>query len=529
MTTATTMKELKDTLWKAADKLRGSMDASQYKDVVLGLVFLKYVTDAFETRRQEIRTELEEEGLDEEFILEDLEDIDAYLEKNVFWVAPEARWSYLQQHSKGKTAEPGSEAKSIGRLIDEAMQKLMTDNESLSGTLPVIFGRDNVDQRRLGELVDMFSSTYFTADGAERARDLLGEVYEYFLEKFARAEGKRGGEFYTPRPVVRTLVEILEPTKGRVYDPCCGSGGMFVQAEKFLETTTHDPSAIAIYGQELNERTWRMAKMNLAIHALNSKGLGERWGDTFARDIHPNIAMDYVLANPPFNIKDWARSEEDPRWVYGVPPARNANFAWMQHIISKLAADGEAGVVMANGTMTSKSSGEGDIRKAMLEDDIVSCVIALPSQLFRGTGIPVCVWYFAKSKAAGKKGSIDRTGQFLLIDARDLGHMIDRTERTFSDEDIHRIANTFRTWRGRLSAEGTYEDVPGFCKSVSLDEIRAADYALTPGRYVDFTENEEDTEPIDEKITRLTTELTNALDESARLDTIIREQLGKLQ
>ncbi|RKW20827.1 MAG: SAM-dependent DNA methyltransferase [Corynebacterium sp.] len=529
MTTATTMKELKDTLWKAADKLRGSMDASQYKDVVLGLVFLKYVTDAFETRRQEIRTELEEEGLDEEFILEDLEDIDAYLEKNVFWVAPEARWSYLQQHSKGKTAEPGSEAKSIGRLIDEAMQKLMTDNESLSGTLPVIFGRDNVDQRRLGELVDMFSSTYFTADGAERARDLLGEVYEYFLEKFARAEGKRGGEFYTPRPVVRTLVEILEPTKGRVYDPCCGSGGMFVQAEKFLETTTHDPSAIAIYGQELNERTWRMAKMNLAIHALNSKGLGERWGDTFARDIHPNIAMDYVLANPPFNIKDWARSEEDPRWVYGVPPARNANFAWMQHIISKLAADGEAGVVMANGTMTSKSSGEGDIRKAMLEDDIVSCVIALPAQLFRGTGIPVCVWYFAKSKAAGKKGSIDRTGQFLLIDARDLGHMIDRTERTFSDEDIHRIANTFRTWRGRPSAEGVYEDVPGFCKSVSLDEIRAADYALTPGRYVGFAENEEDTEPIDEKIVRLTTELTNALDESASLDAIIREQLGKLQ
>lgn len=525
----TTMKELKDTLWKAADKLRGSLDASQYKDIVLGLVFLKYVTDAFEARRQEIRAELEAEGEQEEFILEDLEDIDAYTEKNVFWVAKNARWEYLQTHSKGKAAEPGIEAKSIGKLIDEAIQRLMVDNESLNGTLPMIYSRESVDQRRLGELVDLFSSTHFTAEGPERARDLLGEVYEYFLEKFARAEGKRGGEFYTPRAVVRTLVEILEPVHGRVYDPCCGSGGMFVQAEKFLEATSKDPSAIAIYGQELNERTWRMAKMNLAIHALSSKGLGERWSDTFARDIHPNTEMDYVLANPPFNIKDWSRTEHDSRWIYGVPPVRNANFAWMQHIISKLAKDGEAGVVMANGTMTSTSVGEGEIRQAMLEDDIVSCVIALPPQLFRGTQIPVCVWFFADNKKAGKKGSIDRTGQFLLIDARELGHMIDRTERTFSTEDIQRIANTFRTWRGRASAEGEYEDVPGFCKSVSLDEVRAADYALTPGRYVGFAEAKEDAEPIDEKIARLTAELTAALDESARVDAVVRKQLGRLK
>ncbi|MDK8496608.1 class I SAM-dependent DNA methyltransferase [Corynebacterium marquesiae] len=528
---ATTLKELKDTLWKAADKLRGSMDASQYKDIVLGLVFLKYVTDAFDARRAELRAEGEERGDSEEYIQEDLEDIDAYREKNVFWVDPIARWTFLRDNSKGKTADAGQEYQSIGKLIDNAMKQLMLDNESLLGTLPTNFASDSVDQRRLGELIDLFSTTRFTAEGPERARDLLGEVYEYFLEKFARAEGKRGGEFYTPRPVVRTLVEILEPTQGRVYDPCCGSGGMFVQAEKFLETTEKDRTALAIYGQELNERTWRMAKMNLAIHAISSAGLGERWADTFARDIHPGKQMDYVMANPPFNIKDWSRNEEDTRWKYGVPPKRNANFAWMQHIISKLTSQGEAGVVMANGTMTSSSSGEGDIRKAMVEDDIVSCVIALPAQLFRGTQIPVCVWFFAKDKKAGSKGTIDRTNQVLFIDARELGHMIDRTERTFSDEDIQKIADTFRLWRGRTSApkDEAYEDIAGFCKSASLDDIRDADFAMTPGRYVGFAEAEEDDEPIDEKIARLTGELTAALDDAARLDQVVREQLGRLK
>lgn len=528
---ATTLKELKDTLWKAADKLRGSMDASQYKDIVLGLVFLKYVTDAFDARRAELRAEGEERGDSEEYIQEDLEDIDAYREKNVFWVDPIARWTFLRDNSKGKSADAGQEYQSIGKLIDNAMKQLMLDNESLLGTLPTSFASESVDQRRLGELIDLFSTTRFTAEGPERARDLLGEVYEYFLEKFARAEGKRGGEFYTPRPVVRTLVEILEPTQGRVYDPCCGSGGMFVQAEKFLETTEKDRTALAIYGQELNERTWRMAKMNLAIHAISSAGLGERWADTFARDVHPDKQMDYVMANPPFNIKDWSRNEEDSRWKYGVPPKRNANFAWMQHIISKLTPQGEAGVVMANGTMTSNSSGEGDIRKAMVEDDIVSCVIALPAQLFRGTQIPVCVWFFAKDKKAGSKGTIDRTNQVLFIDARELGHMIDRTERTFSDDDIEKIANTYRLWRGRTSApkDETYEDIAGFCKSASLDDIRDADFAMTPGRYVGFAEAEEDDEPIDEKITRLTNELTAALDDAARLDKVVREQLGRLK
>lgn len=526
--TPTPVKEFQDTLWKAADKLRGSMDASQYKDIVLGLVFLKYVTDAFDARRQELQAELEEDGATEKEILEELEDRDAYLEKNVFWVAPEARWDFLQRHSKGKTEEAGGEFKAIGKLIDEAAKTLMADNPSLEGTLPHNYNSHSVDQRRLGELIDLFSTTRFTAEGPERARDLLGEVYEYFLARFASAEGKRGGEFYTPRPVVRTLVEILEPTEGRVYDPCCGSGGMFVQAEKFLDANAKDPSAIVIYGQELNERTWRMARMNLAIHSLNAKGLGERWGDTFARDIHPGIQMDYVLANPPFNIKDWVRNTDDKRWTYGVPPANNANFGWMQHIISKLGPQGEAGVVMANGTMTTSTKEEFEIRKNMLEDDIVSCVITLPSQLFRGTQIPVCVWFFAKDKGAGTKGSVDRRGQFLLIDARSLGHMIDRTERTFSDDDIQEIANTFRTWRGRASAEGEYEDVPGFCKSVPLEEIREANYALTPGRYVGLAETEDDDEPIDEKIARLTAELTAALDESARLGAVVCEQLGRL-
>ena len=414
------------------------------------------------------------------------------------------------------------------RGIDDAMKTLAKDNESLLGSLPTMYGRDNVDQRRLGELVDLLNSARFSGAGASKARDLLGEVYEYFLDKFAKAEGKRGGEFYTPPVVVRTLVEILEPHEGRVYDPCCGSGGMFVQTEKFLEKHQEDPTKISVFGQELNERTWRMAKMNLAIHGIDSRGLGSRWQDTFARDIHPDITVDYVLANPPFNIKDWARREDDERWRYGVPPARNANYAWMQHIIGKLGPCGEAGVVMANGTMTSNTGGESEIRKAMVEGDVVSCVVAMPSQLFRSVQIPVCVWFFAKDKSAGKGGSIDRSGQVLFIDAREMGHMVDRVERTLSDEDIATIANAFRTWRGRASAHGRYEDIPGFCKSATLDDIREAQFALTPGRFVGAAAVEEDDEVIHDKIARLTRELTEALDDSVRLDAEVREQLGRL-
>ncbi|MFT4087582.1 MAG: class I SAM-dependent DNA methyltransferase [Gordonia sp. (in: high G+C Gram-positive bacteria)] len=521
-----TPQELKDTLWKAADKLRGSMDASQYKDVVLGLVFLKYVSDAFEERRETLSDELS--GETPEYIAESLEDPDEYRADGVFWVAQPARWTYIAANAKGIAASGTDDAQSVGKLIDDAMRLLATENESLAGTLPTIYGRDNVDQRRLGELVDLMNSVQFAGEGATKARDLLGEVYEYFLDKFAKAEGKRGGEFYTPPSVVRVLVEILEPHEGRVYDPCCGSGGMFVQTEKFLERHDEDPTRVSVFGQELNERTWKMAKMNLAIHGIDTQGLGSRWQDTFARDIHPGVQMDYVLANPPFNIKDWARREDDDRWRFGVPPVRNANYAWMQHIWSKLAPGGQAGVVMANGTMTSGTGGEGEIRKNMLEADIVSCVVALPGQLFRGTQIPVCVWFFARTKAAGKWGATDRSREVLFIDARELGHMVDRVERNLSDDDIELIANTFRTWRGRASGVGEYDDIPGFCKSASLDDIRDAAYAMTPGRYVGASPVVEDAEPINEKVARLTTDLTAALDESARLDAILREQLGRL-
>jgi len=532
-----TMKELKDTLWKAADKLRGSMDASQYKNIILGLVFLKYVSDAFDERREQIRSELEAEGLNEDQIAQLIDDVDEYTGRGVFWVGPSARWAYLAENAKGIQAVGGEPPKSVGLLIDEAMDQIAADNPSLSGTLPRIYNRDNVDQRRLGELLDLLNSARFTGQGAKRARDILGEVYEYFLEKFARAEGKRGGEFYTPAGVVRVLVEVLEPTHGRVYDPCCGSGGMFVQTEKFLEAHNKEGSNISVYGQELNERTWRMAKMNLAIHGLNGN-LASRWGDTFARDQHPDMQADFVMANPPFNIKDWARSESDPRWKYGVPPANNANYAWIQHILSKLAPGGSAGVVMANGSMSSNSGGEGDIRAQLVEADLVSCMVALPTQLFRSTGIPVCVWFFAKDKTAGEHGSADRTGQVLFIDARNLGHMVDRAERALSNEDIAKIAGTYHAWRGTAAVDAvpelvegkrrTYADEAGFAYSANLEEIKAADYALTPGRYVGAADPEDDAEPIEDKIARLRVQLFAQFDESERLAAVVREQLRRV-
>ena len=515
-----TMKELKDTLWKAADKLRGSMDASQYKDVILGLVFLKYVSDAYDERRTAIRDELTAQGMDEDQIGQLIDDAEEYHGYGVFVVPPTARWDYLAQHAKGLTSAEAGGPKTVGELVDEAMDLVMGANPSLAGTLPRIFNRDNVDQRRLGELLDLFNSARFTRQGDARARDLLGEVYEYFLEKFARAEGKRGGEFYTPASVVKVLVSVLEPTHGRVYDPCCGSGGMFVQTEKFIYDHDGDPTDVHIYGQELNERTWKMAKMNLAIHGIDNKGLHTRWGDTFTRDYHADVPMDFVMANPPFNIKDWHRIEKDPRWVYGVPPAGNANYAWIQHILSKLAPGGRAGVVMANGSMSTNSGGEGEIRARIVEADLVSCMVALPTQLFRSTGIPVCLWFFAKDKTADGQGTTDRTGQVLFIDARDLGYMVDRAERSLAPEDIAKIADTYHAWRGTPSAveKGLeYADVPGFCASVPLADIKAADYALTPGRYVGAPDAEDDGEPIEDKIDRLTKELLDQFDESARL------------
>lgn len=526
-----TMKELKDTLWKAADKLRGSLSASQYKDVILGLVFLKYISDAYDERREAIRAELAADGMDDSQVEDLIDDPEEYQGYGVFVVPPTARWSYLADNAKGKPASGSEPEKTIGQLIDEAMDVVMKTNPPLIGTLPRLYNKDNIDQRRLGELLDLFNSARFSRQGEHRARDLMGEVYEYFLGNFARAEGKRGGEFFTPRSVVRVIVEVLEPSHGRIYDPCCGSGGMFVQTEKFIYEHDGDPKDVAIYGQENVEETWRMAKMNLAIHGIANKGLGARWGDTFARDQHADVPMDYVMANPPFNIKDWARNAEDPRWKYGIPPANNANYAWIQHILSKLAPGGGAGVVMANGSMSSNSNGEGAIRAQIVEADLVSCMVALPTQLFRSTGIPVCVWFFAKDKRAGKYGAVDRSGEVLFIDARELGYMVDRAERALTDMDIAKIADAFHAWRGTRSAAKKrliYEDILGFCKSVNLADIKSADYALTPGRYVGAAEIADDGEAIQDKIERLTKQLLVSFDESRRLEKAVHEQLERL-
>ncbi|MBB2911253.1 type I restriction enzyme M protein [Streptosporangium becharense] len=522
-------KEIQDILWKAADKLRGSMDAAQYKEFVLGLVFLKYVSDAFTERRDELAADPELAELPEHRRAAFLEDKDEYTEKNVFWVPPAARWDHIAANAQ--SADSG-----VGALLDAAMDAVMKSNPTLTGVLPKIFNRDNVDQKRLKELVDLISDARFTGHGDRPAQDVLGEVYEYFLEKFARAEGKRAGEFYTPASVVRLLVEVLEPYEGRVYDPCCGSGGMFVQSGKFVTNRrgrdhSHD---IAVYGQEANERTWRLAKMNLAIHGMDPKGVGDRWADTFAEDKLPDLRADFVMANPPFNMSDWARKADDPKWRYGVPPQSNANYAWLQHIISKLGDRGSAGVVLSNGSMSSKSSGEGEIRAAMVQADLVACMVALPGNLFRTTAIPACLWFLTKDKTPqGGKALTDRRGEVLFIDARNLGTMVDRTERVLTDEDIVKIADTYHAWRGTKSAKEkglTYENVLGFCHSAALKEIREHDFVLTPGRYVGAVEVEEDpdAEPVQERIARLTKELFEHFEESARLEKVVREQLGRI-
>ncbi|MEE2035782.1 class I SAM-dependent DNA methyltransferase [Nocardiopsis sp. CT-R113] len=526
---ASTPQEIRAILWKAADQLRGSMDAAQYKEFVLGLVFLKYVTDAFDERRRELVTELEEEGIPEHRRAAFLEDQDSYIEENVFWVPEKARWKYIADNA-------ASTPEGVGKVIDDAMGELMKENKALTGVLPQIFNRDNVDQKRLKGLVDLISDARFAGDGEKTAQDVLGETYEYFLEQFARAEGKRAGEFYTPKSVVELLVEILEPYEGRVYDPCCGSGGMFVQAHRFVEhhggrDRTHD---IAVYGQEANERTWRLAKMNLAIHGMDPEGVGKRWADTFADDKLPDLKADFVMANPPFNLHPWERRTEDKRWKFGVPPTNNANYAWLQHIISKMGDRGTAGVVLANGSMSSQSSGEGEIRKAIMDADLVACMVALPGNLFRTTAIPACLWFLTRDKGVqGAKATSDRRGEVLFIDAREMGEMVNRTERVFSADDVAKVADTFHAWRGTESARKkklTYEDVTGFAYSAKLQEIAKHEYVLTPGRYVGAAEIEEDpdAEPLDEKIARLAEELFEHFDESKRLEGVVREQLGRI-
>jgi type I restriction enzyme M protein len=498
-------------MFKAADKLRGNMEPSDYKHVALGLIFLKYISDAFETKRKALLAEDSHAA----------EDKDEYLAENVFWVPKEARWSHLQANAKLPT---------IGTLIDDAMRAIEKDNESLKGVLSKDYARPALNKVMLGELIDLISGITLNENG-QKSTDVLGRVYEYFLGQFAGAEGKRGGEFYTPRSVVRVLVEMLEPYSGRVYDPCCGSGGMFVQSEKFVLEHGGRIGDIAIYGQESNYTTWRLAKMNLAVRGIDSD---IRWNNegSFHKDELRDLKADYVLANPPFNISDWGgdRLRDDVRWKYGLPPVGNANYAWLQHIVHHLAPFGTAGVVLANGSMSSNQSGEGEIRKSMIEADVVDCMVALPGQLFYSTQIPACLWFLARDKSngqAGKEHLRDRRGLVLFIDARKLGVMVDRTRRELTDEDVKKIANTYHAWRGEKNAV-EYADLSGFCKSATLEEIKKQGYVLTPGRYVGAEEQEDDGEPFEEKMKRLVSEWKVQQKEASRLDALIAANLKGL-
>lgn len=494
-------------MFKAADKLRGNMEPSDYKHVALGLIFLKYISDAFEARHKALLAEDAQAA----------EDKDEYLADNVFWVPKDARWSHLQANAKLPT---------IGTLIDDAMRAIEKDNESLKGVLPKDYARPALNKVMLGELIDLISGIALNEEG-HASRDILGRVYEYFLGQFAGAEGKRGGEFYTPRSVVRVLVEMLEPYQGRIYDPCCGSGGMFVQSEKFVLEHGGRIGNIAIYGQESNYVTWRLAKMNLAVRGIDSD---IRWNNegSFHKDELRELKADYILANPPFNISDWGgdRLREDVRWKFGAPPVGNANYAWLQHIIHHLAPNGTAGVVLANGSMSSSQSGEGDIRKAMVEADVVDCMVALPGQLFYSTQIPACLWFLARNKNPGN-GWRDRSGEVLFIDARKLGALVDRTRRELSDIDVQKIADTYHAWRGEKDA-GSYEDIPGFCKSATTADITKHGHVLTPGRFVGAEEVEDDGEPFEEKMPRFVADLNAQFDESAKLEQAIRANLRGL-
>ncbi len=493
-------------LFKAADKLRGSMEPSDYKHVALGLIFLRHISGTFEAKHESLLADYPEEA----------EDRDAYLAENIFWVPQDARWSHLQANAK----QP-----SIGKLIDEAMMAIEKANPILKGVLPKDFGRPALSAVMLGELIDLISGIAL-GEKSNTASDLLGRVYEYFLGQFAGSEGKRGGEFYTPRSVVRTMVEMLEPYKGRIYDPCCGSGGMFVQSEKFVAAHGGKLGDIAIYGQEMNYTTWRLAKMNLAVRGIDADIKWNTEG-TFHKNELADLRFDFILANPPFNISDWGgdRLREDARWKYGIPPAGNANYAWLQHILHQLSPTGTAGVVLANGSMSSTQSGEGDMRKALIEGEVVDCMIALPGQLFYSTQIPACLWFLAKDKsnglARGKKLR-DRRGEVLFIDARKLGVMVDRTRKEFTDADMAQIAETYHAWR---LGEG-YADIPGFCKSASLDEIRAHGHVLTPGRYVGAEAAEEDDVPFIDRFTALQEKLNEQFARADALTATIRARLA---
>ncbi len=496
-------------LWQAADKLRGHMDAAEYKHVVLGLIFLKYISDAFQEKYRQLTLLKQTEHANPE-------DRDEYTAENVFWVPKEARWAHLRDHAKQPT---------IGKLIDDAMDAIEKANPILKGVLPKDYNRPGLDKHRLGELIDLIADIGL-GDRDSRSKDILGRSYEYFLQQFASAEGKKGGEFYTPRCIVKLLVEMIEPYKGRVYDPCCGSTGMFVQSEEFIRQHGGRIGDISIYGQESNHTTWKLAKMNLAIRGIEAN-LGPHNADTFHNDLHKDLKADFILANPPFNMSDWGgeRLEKDVRWKYGRPPVGNANFAWVQHIIYHLPPTGAAGFVLANGSMSSNQSGEGEIRQKIIEADLVDCMIALPPQLFYGTQIPACLWFLARNRTNGKFS--DRHRKVLFIDARKMGYMVDRIHRELSDADVQAIADTYHSWRGEKNG-GKYRNMPGFCGSVTTDKIAAHGYILTPGRYVGAEEAQHDSEQLQQKIKRLTDKLEEEFTESSRLEKEIRANLSKL-
>lgn len=509
-------KDIEADLWAAADKLRGSMDASEYKNVVLGLVFLKYVSDAFEARRAQLRKMLADPNNDEYYVEDEdvreeiLEDRDEYLAKNVFWVPPKARWEQIQAKAK----QPG-----IGEYIDDAMLAIEADNPGLKGVLPADYADDTLDKRRLGEVIDLISGIGFS--DIDEDRDILGRVYEYFLLKFDMAYGRAAGEFYTPRDVVELLVEMLEPHGGRVYDPCCGSGGMFVQSADFIQAHGGSINDISVYGQESNPTTWKLAKMNLAIKGIEAD-LGGEWEDTFRNDLHPDLRADYVLSNPPYNMDGWFRSTEDQRWHYGLPPASNANFAWMQHIVHHLAPGGTAGVIMSNGTLTTMSGGEDGIRRALVEDDVVDCVVTLPGKLFYTTQIPVCLWFFSRSRN-GAKGTRPREGEMLFIDATRLGEMVSRTDRELTAEDMARIADTYHAWRG--TSDLPYQDEAGFCHGATFEEVEEHAWVLSPGRYVGLPDVEIDSQALEERMVALMAELGEHFAQGQELQDRIRRNL----
>ncbi len=533
------LKDLDNKLWTSADKLRSNLDAAVYKHVVLGLVFLKYVSDAFEERRKELLQQFKDPdneyylGGDEELETEELEIRDYYTEKNVFWIPALARWDTLQSCAKlpSGTEVPIRNGKidtykmvSVGRLLDDAMEAIEKDNPKLKGVLTKDYARLQIDSAKLGELIDLVSTIPFIHENL-KAKDILGHVYEYFLGQFASAEGKKGGQFYTPKSIVTLIVEMLEPFQGRVYDPACGSGGFFVQSERFVEEHGGRIGQLSIYGQESNPTTWRLACMNMVIRGMDFD-FGKEPADTFSRDQHPDLRANYIMTNPPFNMKEWGGEQlkDDKRWKYGIPPSSNANFAWMQHMIYHLAPNGSMALLLANGSMSSNTNNEGEIRRSIIEADLVECMVALPGQLFTNTQIPACIWFLTRNKES-YNGSRARKGEVLFIDARDLGYMKDRVLRDFDHEkDILRIASTFHAWK---KGEG-YEDVAGFCKSVTLDEIRKHGHVLTPGRYVGAAAQEDDGEPFGEKMERLTLQLSEQFVRSRELEEKIKENLKRI-